>query len=316
MSLIFKSESIFQKFTHCVHKSSLGLFHFQSFYENIQNVDLRQLCSTLKYVKMEQHRSVHSIINDEFNRKVISSLSRNIFLKEINEINPSNRLLWKYFYFQYRDFSKSIIKKKEKLKSKNKFLSQNDVGSSEEIKVNLKNLNGQLDKILEAYKVSLSKIKSGTISTTILDDIKINWENGQTKLINVAQVSVKNPKQLSVTVFDPSMIDIVCSTISQAGLNLNPIIEGGQIMIPVAKQTKESRFENLRKAREIKEKTKVSVNAVRRNFIEQARKYKKTSELSEDKYFTVIEDIERVIQITQNEVNTLLELREKEISKN
>jgi ribosome recycling factor len=62
-------------------------------------------------------------------------------------------------------------------------------------------------------------------------------------LTKVAQVSVRDPRSLIVTVFDAGMASSVEKAIRNAGLNLNPSAGdgAGRITVPVPKSTLETR---------------------------------------------------------------------------
>lgn len=61
-------------------------------------------------------------------------------------------------------------------------------------------------------------------------------------LKTLAQVSVRDGRTLSVSVFDPSVAAAVEKGIRGAGLNLNPVPDGNsKIRVPIPRPTKETR---------------------------------------------------------------------------
>jgi ribosome recycling factor len=65
----------------------------------------------------------------------------------------------------------------------------------------------------------------------------------------VAQVTLKLPKLLQVAVFDPQMLEPVRAAVEQSGMDLNPSLEGGSLMVPVPNASKETRSSTPRNAR-------------------------------------------------------------------
>lgn len=73
-------------------------------------------------------------------------------------------------------------------------------------------------------------------------DIKVEAYGASTALKNVAQVSVRDGKNLVVNVFDESTSSAVERAIRSAGLNLNPVPDGPtKIRVPVPKQSENAR---------------------------------------------------------------------------
>lgn len=76
----------------------------------------------------------------------------------------------------------------------------------------------------------------------ILSGIKVEAYGTSTALNNVAQVSVRDGRNLVVNVFDESTSNAVERAIRSAGLNLNPVRDGpAKLRVPVPKQSQKTR---------------------------------------------------------------------------
>lgn len=82
-------------------------------------------------------------------------------------------------------------------------------------------------------------------------DVKVEAYGTLATLASIAQVSVRDPRALLVSVFDSAMATPVERAIRSAGLNLNPSVDSGgagRILVPVPRPTRETR-EAMRKVR-------------------------------------------------------------------
>lgn len=78
----------------------------------------------------------------------------------------------------------------------------------------------------------------------MVTDVKVEAYGALAGLSKVAQVSVRDPRVLLVSVFDGAMSTSVERAIRGAGLNLNPSVESGsagRILVPVPRPTRETR---------------------------------------------------------------------------
>ena len=187
-----------------------------------------------------------------------------------------------------------------------------DAGSSGGASVDLDKSRGKLSKLLEALRGELGKLRARP-DASMLDHVRVDAYGKSNALSAVAQVTLKSPKLLQVSVFDPQMLEPVRAAVEQSGLGLNPSLEGGSLMVPVPKASKETRDLNAKKCKELREKTRTNVNNVRRDTMKEVSDLKKSKAASEDECFRMGKEVDAIMDKAQAEVVKLCEEREKEI---
>ena len=115
-------------------------------------------------------------------------------------------------------------------------------------------LERRMHGAVEALKHDLGGLRTGRASTTLLDPVKVEVYGANMPLNQVATVSAPEPRMLSVQVWDRSNVGPVEKAIRNAGLGLNPIVDGQNIRLPIPDLTEERRKELAKLAHQYAEK--------------------------------------------------------------
>jgi ribosome recycling factor len=143
-------------------------------------------------------------------------------------------------------------------------------------------LDRRMHGALDVFKHDLAGLRTGRASTALLDPIQVEVYGANMPLNQVATVSVPEPRLLSVQVWDRSNIGPVEKAIRNAGLGINPIVDGQVIRLPIPDLTEERRKELAKLAGQYAEKARVAVRNVRRDGMDALKTDEKKHEISED----------------------------------
>ncbi len=152
----------------------------------------------------------------------------------------------------------------------------------------------RMDGALNNLKHSLNGLRTGRVSATLLDPIKVEAYGDHMPLSQLASVNVPEAQLIVVQVWDRDMARAVDKAIRESGLGLNPIAEGQTIRIPVPSLSQERRKEMGKKAGEYCEQAKIAIRNVRRDSIESVKKLEKDKLISEDELHSYSEDIQKL----------------------
>jgi ribosome recycling factor len=100
-----------------------------------------------------------------------------------------------------------------------------------------------MDGAISALSHEFGGLRTGRASATILDPIQVEAYGAVSPLNQVANVSVPEPRMISVQVWDKSVVQAVDKAIRSANLGLNPIVDGQTLRIPIPPLTGERRQE-------------------------------------------------------------------------
>ena len=137
-------------------------------------------------------------------------------------------------------------------------------------------------KSVESLSSSLMRLRTGRAHTSLLDHISVDYYGNKSPLSQVANVGVEDPRTLSVTVWDKSMVESVEKAIMESNLGLTPNSAGTLIRIPIPPMTEERRKDLIKVLKSEAEGAKVAVRNLRRDALAKYKELVKAKEMSED----------------------------------
>ena len=134
-----------------------------------------------------------------------------------------------------------------------------------------------------------------------------------TPLNAVASVSVPEPRQISVSVWDRGVVVSVEKAIRASGLGLNPVVEGQNLRIPIPPLTEERRKELSKIAGKYAEQQKIAVRNVRRDANDDLKKAEKDGAIAEDERKKMENEVQKMTDEAIKRVDEALKVKEQEI---
>ena len=166
---------------------------------------------------------------------------------------------------------------------------------------------------LDVLKHDLAGLRTGRASTALVDPIQVEVYGAMMPMNQVATVSVPEPRMLSVQVWDRSNIGAVEKAIRNAGLGINPIVDGQNVRLPIPELTEERRKELAKLAGQYAEKARVAVRNVRRDGMDALKTDEKKHEISEDEHKRLDAEVQKLTDETIKEIDDVLASKDKEI---
>jgi ribosome recycling factor len=174
-------------------------------------------------------------------------------------------------------------------------------------------LDRRMHGALEVFKHDLAGLRTGRASTALLDPIQVEVYGANMPINQVATVSVPEPRLLSVQVWDRSNIGPVEKAIRNAGLGINPIVDGQVIRLPIPDLTEERRKELAKLAGQYAEKARVAVRNVRRDGMDALKTDEKKHEISEDEHKRFAVEVQKLTDNVIAEIDAAALSKEQEI---
>ncbi|HEX2763698.1 MAG TPA: ribosome recycling factor [Allosphingosinicella sp.] len=166
---------------------------------------------------------------------------------------------------------------------------------------------------VEALKHDLGGLRTGRASTALLDPIQVEVYGSNMPLNQVATVSAPEPRMLSVQVWDKSNVGPVEKAIRNAGLGINPVVDGPHIRLPIPDLTEERRKELAKLVGQYAEKARIAVRNVRRDGMEALKTDEKKHEISQDEHKRLEVEVQKLTDETIKEIDAVAAAKEKEI---
>jgi ribosome recycling factor len=171
----------------------------------------------------------------------------------------------------------------------------------------------RMKRSIEALKTELARIRTGRAHPSLLDHIKVDFYGTETPLSQAAQISISDPRTLSVTPWDKAMVSVIDKAIRESDLGLNPATAGLVIRVPLPPLSEERRKELIKVTRGEGEQARVAIRNVRRDAIQHLKQMVKDKSLSEDEERRAEERTQKFTDAHIAKVDEILAVKEKEL---
>ena len=171
----------------------------------------------------------------------------------------------------------------------------------------------KMKKTAEVLKTQLASVRAGRANAAVLDQITVDYYGVPTPIQQVASVSVPDPRSLMIQPWDASVLKGIEKAILASELGINPQNDGRVIRLVFPQLTEERRKELAKQVKKYGEEAKVAVRNIRRDAIDKFKKQQKSSEITEDDYKTIENDIQNLTDDYIKEVDNITDKKEKEL---
>jgi ribosome recycling factor len=171
----------------------------------------------------------------------------------------------------------------------------------------------RMEGAISAFKHDIASLRTGRASANLLDPVQVKAYGTEMPLNQVATVSVPEPRMISVSVWDKSMVGAVDRAIREANLGFNPIVDGTNLRIPLPELNEQRRKELVKIAHGYAENARVAVRHVRRDGMDFLKKAEKDGDISEDEHRKQADQVQKLTDETISTVDQLLNGKESEI---
>ena len=169
-----------------------------------------------------------------------------------------------------------------------------------------------MQKTITHYQSELSKIRTGRASTSILDNIKVDYYGTPQPLKNIAHISVPESQLIMITPFDPSSLEMIENALVSSDIGMTPNNDGNIIRLNVPSLTEDRRKELIKVVHKVVEEGRVSIRNIRRDSNEQLKNLKNEG-LSEDNLKRALDNVQEDTDDFISKLNSMQEIKEKEI---
>ena len=171
----------------------------------------------------------------------------------------------------------------------------------------------KMKKSCAVYERDLMGLRAGRANPQLLDRIMVDYYGTPTPIPQVGNVSSPEPRMLIISPWEPKMISQIEKAIQKSDLGLNPSNDGKIIRLVFPELNEERRRELTKVASKGAEETKVAIRSIRRDAIDQIKKMKKNSEITEDDQHKAEDDMQKITDKAIKDVDEIYARKEKEI---
>jgi ribosome recycling factor len=174
-------------------------------------------------------------------------------------------------------------------------------------------LEAKMKKTIDLLSHELSTIRAGRASASILDKVTVDYYGAATPIIQIASITIPEPRMLVISPWDPGMLKNIEKAILQSDIGINPVNDGKSLRLVFPPLTEERRRDLAKIVRKNGEESKVAIRNLRRDALEKYKSMKKKSEITEDDLKIIEKDLNELVDKHIKEIDKVVEDKEKEI---
>jgi len=177
----------------------------------------------------------------------------------------------------------------------------------------IKDLENKLKNFLESLKTEFQTIRGSRPSARMVEDIKVDYYGQMTPIKALGSISVVPPREIDISVWDRGVANAVAKAVETSSLKVSASVEGSLIRVNLPSLTEERKKELEKVVKKITEETKIKIRGARDESNKVIKRTEEDGIFSEDIAFKKKEEVQKVIDRYNGEVEKILESKIKEV---
>lgn len=172
-----------------------------------------------------------------------------------------------------------------------------------------------MNKTIDSLKRDFSTLRSGKVSISILDNIRVDYYGTATPLNQIGSVIATDATTIVITPWEKPLIKDIEKAIQEANIGVNPNSDSESIKLFFPPMTQEQRKEVAKDAKAMGEKAKVAVRNVRQESNNAVKKLEKDKEITEDMSKKGQDEIQKYTDEFVKKIDEMVKTKEEEVMK-
>jgi ribosome recycling factor len=171
----------------------------------------------------------------------------------------------------------------------------------------------RMDRTIESTRQEFGSVRTGRASAGLLDRIQVSYYGTKTPLNQLAQISVPEPRLLSIQPYDKGAIKEIERAILESDLGLTPANDGQVIRLPVPQLTEQRRKDLVKVVGKLAEEGRIALRNVRRDAIAHLKELERDGEVGTDDLHRAEDRVQKLTDGHVKLVDDLYKHKETEI---
>jgi ribosome recycling factor len=181
------------------------------------------------------------------------------------------------------------------------------------IKETLKEAEIHMKSALQALEQDLSGIRTGRASPALVERLQVEYYDMPTPLIQLANISVPEPRSLLIRPFDATTLRAIERAIQASDLGLTPNNDGKVIRLNLPPLTEERRRDLVKVVHSRLEESRIAVRNMRRDMIKELKEFEHEKLISEDDLHEAEEESQKLTDRMIQQIDGIGDRKQKEI---
>jgi len=181
------------------------------------------------------------------------------------------------------------------------------------IKDLLKDCESHMQKSIHVLHEDLTTIRTGRANPGLVEKLLIEYYGSPTSLMQLASISVPEPRTLMIKPFDKTTLKAIEKSIMASDLGLTPNNDGQVIRLNLPALTEDRRRELVKRVHHRAEETRVAIRNIRRDSMKDIKDFESEKMISEDDRVRGEEELQKLTDRFMAEVDKICYIKEQEI---
>jgi ribosome recycling factor len=159
-----------------------------------------------------------------------------------------------------------------------------------------------------------TSLRTGRSTPTILDGVGVMAYGSRMQINQLANITVEDPKTLRITPWDKAVTKDIDSAIRESNLGLSVAVDDQGIRVSFPELTSDRRAGLIKMAKQKLEEARITLRGEREKVLNDLEKKEKDGELSKDERFRHKDELQKLVDETNQKLDDLFARKEKEIS--
>ena len=173
----------------------------------------------------------------------------------------------------------------------------------------------KMQSSIEHMQREFKTLRTGKVTTSVLDNVKIDYYGTATPLDQVGSVLATDATTIVINPWEKNLLGDIETAINGANIGVNPNNDGDQIKLFFPPMTVEQRQESVKQMKTMGENAKVSIRNDRRHSNDAIKKLEKEKEITQDESKSAQDSIQKITDKYISQIDSILKEKEAEILK-
>lgn len=179
----------------------------------------------------------------------------------------------------------------------------------------LQNTKAHMEKSIESLRRDFATLRSGKVSISILDNIRINYYDMPTPLNQVGSVIAQDATTIIIIPWEKTLLKDIEKAIQEANIGVNPNSDSECVKLFFPPMTQEQRKEIAKESKAMGEKAKVAIRNIRQDSNNHIKKFEKDKQITEDISKKAQDDIQKITDEFVKKIDEMVKHKEEEVMK-
>ena len=171
----------------------------------------------------------------------------------------------------------------------------------------------QKEAILEWLRGEYRSISTGRATPQVLDLVSIDMYGARTQIAHAGSITIEDPRTLRVSPWDKTIIGQMEKAINDADLGLSVSSDSDGLRVHFPALTTETRQKLVKLLKDRLEEARVRVRTLREETNKNIDSREKAGEYGEDEQHRYRDDMQKIVDTTNLQLEELFQKKEKEV---